>query len=214
MTATLTALPAPATALEISCGVDESASFIAAAKATALAIAGDAGRPILNNVLIEISDNEMRLVATNSYVLFVSTLLVPELDPTTEMSMMVDAKQLLTAIPKGRNPMLTLGFDERTVTITDSLTASATTIAVQPGTFPSWRNLDQSDKRPTEVFDVGFSPKYLALVGKAGELFRGKRYEGAPLSYISGTTALQPAYFTMRCVDRGTFHALIMPVRL
>jgi hypothetical protein len=200
------------TAIDCDFTVDASANLTAAVKATALAAALPSdGRTIIAGVQIILADNTLKFVATNSYVLHVTTIAAHQVDAATNGQWLVDAKQLVAAMPK-RNEMVTLRFGERDVTVLNHSAGTSTLLPLIEGTFPNWENLITETKTPTTE-PVGYSPKHLGTVCKAGELFRAKVAEGAPLRLVQGETELKPSHLEMTIVDRGTFFALIMPVR-
>lgn len=194
--------------------VDVSKSIIAGIKATALAASTDAARPIVTNVLITIRDGVIKLVATDSYMLFVTDLLYHDMPIGTDLSFMVRAKDLVAALPKGsdRNRLLELDVTDSTFTICDATSGATSTIAVQEGTFPDWRSLITS-QRPDRWYSVAFNPKKLAVIAKAADIFRGTG-DDTPLIYTPGGTELKPQHWEMTIIDRGTFYALFMPVRI
>jgi hypothetical protein len=209
MTATITALP---TTIDCDFNIDASVNLTAAVKAAALAAAlPSEGRPIISGVQIILEDNTLRFVATNSYVLHVVTI-TADTAPDAQGHWLVDAKQLVVAMPK-RNEVVTLRFDEREVTVLNHSTRSSTVLPLIEGSFPNWQNLITTTTTPTTE-PVGYSPKYLGVVCKAGEIFRTKLADGAPLCLRQGETELKPSHFEMNVVDRGTFFALLMPVRI
>jgi DNA polymerase III sliding clamp (beta) subunit (PCNA family) len=193
--------------------LDETASFVAGVKATALGASTDPVRDILTNILVIVGDGHIKLVSTNSYMLFVTTLgPYPDMPKDMDLTFMVKAKALVTAMPK-RNAVIQLRVNEdaHRLTITEVGSDIGTVLPLEPGTFPDWQSLIK-DETATLPLTVGINPKWMVDIGKAADIFRGKK--DIPIRFRTGPTELKPMFFDMTCVDRGTFFALLMPVRL
>jgi DNA polymerase III sliding clamp (beta) subunit (PCNA family) len=197
----------------ISMTMDETKSFVAGVKATAIGASTDPVRDILTNVLVIIGDGHIKLVSTNSYMLFVTTLgPYPDMPKDMDITFMVKAKALVTALPK-RNALMRLdiNLDANRLSVIDHGPGTETMLPLEPGTYPDWQSLIREDK-PTLPLTVGMNPKFLADIGKAADIFRGKT--DAPIRFRTGQTEMKPMFFDMTVIDQGTFFALLMPVRL
>jgi DNA polymerase III sliding clamp (beta) subunit (PCNA family) len=196
----------------ITLSISETENFRLAAKATAIAASTDAARDILACVKIYVGDGEIKFVATNTYMLFVTT--IPMLDMPVGLTgeYMLRAKTLIDALPKKKGEPITLELNDESLTIANASTGAFGTVPNHPGTFPQWQSLITHEQAKAP-FKVGFNPKYLGDICKAAVTFRGTN-DNAPIALDLGGSELKPQHFTLHIVDRGTFYALIMPVRL
>lgn len=190
--------------------IDETENFRAAVKATALGASTDAARDILTCIKIYIGDGEIKFVATNSYMLFVTTIGFLDMPKDWNREYMLRSKTLLDALPKKKGEPITLELNENSLTVANASTGAFGVIPNHPGTFPDWQNLI-TDAKADHPFTVGFNPKLLGDICKAAALFRT---HDEPVAFTLGGSELKPQHFNLRVIDRGTFYALIMPVRL
>ena len=189
----------------------ETTAFVAGVKAVAMSAAADGVRPIICGICIEISDNVMTLIATDSYRLTtVEMLPVPELGDME--TIIINAKQLVSALPKGRNSIMSLTFDHRQLLIASPDGPSFTLPHIE-GTYPGWRTLtSEYGKVPINPVVIGFNPKLLASLMKSADTFRGKT--DAPVQIHPALTALKPVHMEMTVIDVGRWYSLLMPVRI
>ena len=207
--------------LDMCLTLDESNGFIAGVKAVTTSASTDPVRGILNNVLINVKDGEVKLVATNSYMLTVVTLgpylNMPE---DVDVEFMVNAKQLKAAMPTGTKNQLTLLVENSGLVIsTENSTAG---MVFEDGTFPQWQNLGAGITVETNGAGVDFkvNPKLMAQLAKQAEIFRGRNDE-SPIYFKAAEAnvkdnrapAMKPIHMTCTVIDRGTWYGLLMPVR-
>lgn len=190
----------------------ESENFSLAVKATALGASTDAAREILTCIKVYVGDGEIKFVASNSYMLFVTTIGLLDMPKDLHGEYLLKAKTLIDALPKKKSEPIHLELHDEALTIANAATGAFGTVPNHPGDFPQWQNLI-TDAKASEPFTVGFNPKLLGDICKAAALFRGKE-DRVPLRFTLGGSELKPQHFHLDIIDRGTFYALIMPVRI
>lgn len=190
----------------------ETENFCLAVKATALGASTDAVRDILTCIKIYVGDGEIKFVATNSFMLFVTTIGLLDMPKDMKGEYLLKAKTLTDALPRKKGEPITLELNDESLTIANAATGAFGTVPNHPGTFPEWQNLI-TDAKPDAPFTVGFNPKLLGDICKAAALFRGKQ-DRVPVRFTLGGSELKPQHFHLDIVDRGTFYALLMPVRI
>ena len=124
------------------------ANLVAAVKATAIGCSTDQVREILTNVLVIVGDGEMKFVATNSYMLFVTSIGGIEMPAGYHAEFMIKGKQLVAAMPKAK-ALVQLIIDHDSLIIHDPINRTDTQLRMQEGTFPNWQNLIAEDKALT-----------------------------------------------------------------
>lgn len=192
----------------------ESAALVAAVKSVAMSACTDNARPILTGISVEIKDKQVTLAATDSYRLTVLTLLPwPELaDHDLDIQFIVDAKQFVAAMPKGRGNIITLAFGHDEFAI-GSIGNPTFTLPHIQGAYPEWRNLTkEKDERRVQPVEIAFNPKLLASIMKSADAFRGKLE--CPVRVLPALTEMKPIHMEMNVVDAGHWYSLLMPVRI
>tara|TARA_R110000868_G_scaffold172746_3_gene408723 strand:- start:6332 stop:6961 length:630 start_codon:yes stop_codon:yes gene_type:complete len=192
---------------------DDTASFIAAVKAVATSASTDQARAILCNVLIEISDNEIKLSATNSYMLTIVTLSGPTWINNINAKFHVVAKHLVKAMPTGTKNHMSLEVTDGVFVINSE--SKIDHLSMQAGEFPNIKGLTSGYEKVTDKLGVDFAlnPKFASTLLKQAEVFRGKNSE-APVVIKAAETHMKPIHMKCNVIDRGEWYALIMPVRL
>lgn len=190
----------------------ETENFRLAVKATALGASTDAARDILTCIKLYVGDGEIKFVATNSYMLFVTTIGLLDMPKDMKGEYLLKAKTLVDALPKKKGEPITLELNDESLTVANAATGAFGTVPNHPGTYPEWQNLITDAKADTP-FTVGFNPKLLGDICKAASLFRGSD-DRVPMRLTLGGSELKPQHFNIDIVDRGSFYALLMPVRI
>ena len=190
--------------MQITFNIEDSAAIIDAVKAVATSIRKDktrGRRPVLENVLIEISDGQIKLVATNGYVLTVIELDLPGINTDDAETFHIDGKDLLRALPTGTRNIITLDT-ETTAAFTIESGDKSTTLAKQEGEYPNWESLMIGSDVPTNGagYDFTVSPALMSTLFKQAETFRGKKNE-APVTVKASEATMKPIH--MSAADSG-----------
>lgn len=132
----------------------------------ALFASADNARPVLTCVAFEITTDEIRIVATDSYILGFETLTPADTLPGVPNIFLVPAKDVANwakMLGKVRSGVATITFGEFTATYEDGQTSQ--TVQLYPATFPDYRGLFPTEEAvPTPA--IGLRADLLARIAK------------------------------------------------
>jgi hypothetical protein len=189
------------------------ASFIAAVKAVSTSASTDPARPVLENLQFVITPTNIKVSATNSYMLTIVKM--PHecyLGNDFNETFMLKTKPLVKLMPTGKTAPLSIYFDDMSVTFTNGLGMSSKMLKEQ-GTFPNVGSLTvDRDKEIDTPVEFGVNPKYMAVLAKQADVFRGK-HEESKMNFKPAETSMKPIHMWTTVVDRGEWYGLLMPMR-
>jgi hypothetical protein len=198
---------------ELNLNQEVTESFIAAVKAVSTSASTDPARPILENLEIVLTPTDIKVSATNSYMLTVVTMPHGCVlgDDFTE-TFMLKCKPLVKSMPTGKCLPMTICFDDLSVTFENDL-GFTSTLRKEAGNFPNINDL--TNKRDVEVSGAVYfavNPKLMSVLAKQADVFRGKRNE-SKMNFKPAQCESNPIHMWTTVVDRGEWYGLLMPMR-
>tara|TARA_R110000765_G_scaffold165609_2_gene270541 strand:+ start:1186 stop:1794 length:609 start_codon:yes stop_codon:yes gene_type:complete len=190
-------------------------SFIAAVKAVSTSASTDPARPILENLEIVLTPTDIKISATNSYMLTIVTM--PHgcvLSNDFAETFMLKAKPLVKSMPTGKCLPMTICFNDLSVTFgTNDLTQLTSTLRKEAGNFPNVNSLTVGRDVPvSDAVNFAVNPKLMSVLAKQADVFRGKRDE-SKMNFKPAETTFKPIHMWTTVVDRGEWYGLLMPMR-
>ena len=188
-------------------------SFIAAVKAASTSASTDPARPILENLEIVLTPTDIKISATNNYMLTIVTM--PHecvvSDGFTE-TFMLKAKPLVKSMPTGKCLPMTICFNDLSVTFENDLGLTST-LRKEAGNFPNVNSLTGGRDVPvSDAVNFAVNPKLMSVLAKQADVFRGKRDE-SKMNFKPAETTFKPIHMWTTVVDRGEWYGLLMPMR-
>ena len=174
-------------------------------KAVNLAASTDKLRYYLNGVLIEVTEDAVRYVATNGHILLTMTEKLPYPNTLTG-SWIIPRGWIKNTIGLALKGTLQLELSESLLTFRGP--GSANTVTPIDGTFPDWRRTVPKTAKPGAKLQIQqFNPEYIMVFARFAKALKLQ----TPLIHHSpGVGGPCPVTFGMR---RDAF-GIIMPVRL
>jgi len=188
-------------------------SFIAAVKAVSTSASTDPARPVLENLQIVLTPTNIKVSATNSYMLTVVTM--PHgcvLDDDFAETFMLKAKPLVKSMPTGKCLPMTICFNDLSVTFENDLGLTST-LRKEAGNFPDVSGITVGRDVPvSDAVYFAVNPKLMSVLAKQADVFRGKADE-SKMNFKPAETTFKPIHMWTTVVDRGEWYGLLMPMR-